>query len=227
MRYVAFIPLRGGSKSIPLKNIKPIGGKPLAWWTVEAALGCAAIEQVFVATDSDAIRECLAPLTTARLSVIGRSAETATDTASTESAMLEFAAAHPAEHIVLIQATSPLLTSDDLNRGIALFEQLEADSLVSVVPQKRFIWARDAEGFGQPQNYNPVKRPRRQDFSGYHVENGAFYISGREGLIRTGSRLFGRIAAHEMCEESYYELDEPSDWAVIENLMVRAAGLPA
>lgn len=221
MRYAAFIPLRGGSKSIPLKNIQPIGGKPLAWWTVQAALDCMAIGQVYVATDSEAIRACLLPLACERLSVIGRSPETATDTASTESAMIEFAATQAAENILLIQATSPLLTTRDLDEGIALFEHSGADSLLTVVPQKRFIWQREASGLANPVNYDPLKRPRRQDFSAYHVENGAFYISRRAGLLQHGCRLFGNMAAHEMCEESYFELDEPSDWAVIEGLLLQ------
>ena len=54
---VAFIPVRGGSKSIPLKNIKPIGGKPLVYWTVKAACACKYIDRVYVATDSDIIKD--------------------------------------------------------------------------------------------------------------------------------------------------------------------------
>ena len=56
---IAFIPVRGGSKSIPLKNIKPIGGKPLVYWTVEAACNCDKIDRVYVATDSEKIRDTL------------------------------------------------------------------------------------------------------------------------------------------------------------------------
>ena len=54
---VAFIPVRGGSKSIPLKNIKPICGKPLVYWTVKASCECKYIDKVYVATDNDKIRE--------------------------------------------------------------------------------------------------------------------------------------------------------------------------
>ena len=119
---VAFIPVRGGSKSIPLKNIKPICGKPLVYWTVKAACECKYIDTVYVATDSDKIKEVSLrfkeedPLFH-KLQVIGRSAESASDTASTESAMLEFADNYNFDNIVLIQATSPLLTSDALDKG--------------------------------------------------------------------------------------------------------------
>ena len=50
---VAFIPVRGGSKSIPLKNIKPINGRPLVYWTIKAACDCKYIDMVYVATDSE------------------------------------------------------------------------------------------------------------------------------------------------------------------------------
>ena len=98
---VAFIPVRGGSKSIPLKNIKKICGKPLVYWTVKAACSCKYIDKVYVATDSTAIKETVESFKSGneaglfeKLNVIDRSAESATDTASTEFAMLEFAEKH-------------------------------------------------------------------------------------------------------------------------------------
>ena len=74
---VAFIPVRGGSKSIPLKNIKPINGKPLVYWTVKAAVDCPEIDKVYVATDSPAIRETVERFQFDKAEVIGRSAESA------------------------------------------------------------------------------------------------------------------------------------------------------
>ena len=59
---VAFIPVRGGSKSIPLKNIKPICGKPLVYWVVKAACLCSHIDKVYIATDSDKIKETVEQL---------------------------------------------------------------------------------------------------------------------------------------------------------------------
>lgn len=195
---VAFIPVRGGSKSIPLKNIKPMCGKPLVYWTVAAACGCKNIDKVYVATDSEKIRETLQNVkdtdTDGRLDkmeIIGRSQESASDTASTEFAMLEFAREHLFDHIVLIQATSPLLTAEDLDRGFALYEQKETDSVLSVVRQKRFNWKVEKDGSAQPTNYDYFHRPRRQEFEGYCVENGAFYITSRERLLATENRILG------------------------------------
>ena len=222
----AFIPVRGGSKSIPLKNIRPISGKPLVYWTVKAACGCRYIDRVYVATDSERIRETVESFRRgveadlfSKVEVIGRSPESATDTASTEFAMLEFAADHAFDNIVLVQATSPLLQASDLDRGFEAFLTPGTDSVLSVVRQKRFHWSNDGDGYAHPTNYDVFHRPRRQEFDGYLVENGAFYISSREDLLRTRNRVSGNIKAVEMSEDSFFEIDEPSDWVIIEALM--------
>lgn len=223
---VAFIPVRGGSKSIPLKNIKPINGKPLVYWTVKAACESKYIDKVYVATDSDKIRETVESFKISieadlfkKVVVIDRTIESATDTASTESAMLEFAAQYEFDNIVLIQATSPLLVSDDLDRGFKAFGEEETDSVLSVVLQKRFHWAKDNHGFVHPTNYDVFKRPRRQEFDGYYVENGAFYITSKADLIKSRNRISGNIKAVKMNEDTFFEIDELSDWVIIEALM--------
>ena len=223
---VAFIPVRGGSKSIPLKNIQPICGKPLVYWTVKAACGCRYIDKVYVATDSPEIRDTVNGFRGgdeaglfSKLEVIGRSAESASDTASTESAMLEFAEVREFDNIVLVQATSPLLEAADLDRGFEIFAMEGTDSVLSVVKQKRFNWACDGQGYARPTNYDVYHRPRRQEFDGYLVENGAFYICRRADLLRTRNRVSGKIRAAEMDEDSFFEIDEPSDWLIIEALM--------
>lgn len=215
---VAFIPVRGGSKSIPLKNIKTICGKPLVYWTIKAACECKYINKVYVSTDSEKIKETVKKLFS-KVEVIGRSDESALDTASTEFVMLEFAKNYDFENIVLIQATSPLLKSYDLDKGFDVFNEKNVDSVLSVVRQKRFHWAYDEFGFVQPTNYDVYHRPRRQEFKGDLVENGAFYISSKSALINSMNRVSGNIKAVEMNEDSYFEIDEPSDWGIVEELM--------
>lgn len=230
---VAFIPVRGGSKSIPLKNIKILNGRPLVYWVVRAACMCRHLDQVYVATDSIEIRQAVEAFQKgaeqelfSKVQVIGRSEESASDTASTEFAMLEFAEQYDFDTITLIQATSPLLSGEDLNRGFEAYAEEGTDSVLSVVPQKRFRWQRNADGNVQPMNYDVFHRPRRQDFVGDLVENGAFYITSRERLLQSGNRLSGNIKAVEMSEDTFLEIDEPSDWITIEALM-RKKGLQA
>lgn len=216
---VAFIPVRGGSKSIPLKNIRLMCGKPLVYWTVKAACECSRIDRVYVATDSEQIKAAVEAFAMEKVEVIGRSAESASDTASTEMAMLEFADKREFDNIVLIQATSPMITGADLDRGFALFDEADTDSVISVVRQKRFNWLIDEDGYAKPSNYDVYNRPRRQEFDGYLVENGAFYITSKEDLMKSKNRVSGRIKAVEMNEDTFFEIDELSDWIIIEALM--------
>ena len=223
-RYVALIPVRGGSKSIPLKNIRPINGRPLVYWTLDAAIQCDKIEKVYLCTDSDEIRNCVAQYkqTCARsekLICIDRPESTATDTASTESVMMYFANRFSNySHLVLIQATSPLLSAEDLSNGLASYEEGQYDSLLSVVRQMRFVWKQSGDT-AEAVNYDFYRRPRRQEFDGYLVENGAFYVTPRFLLLETACRISGKIGTYEMPEETYFEIDEPSDWIIIEQLL--------
>ncbi len=222
---VAFIPVRGGSKSIPFKNIKDICGKPLVFWAIQAACKCHYIDKVYVATDSERIVKTVEKIFDEedecfkKINIVGRSEESASDTASTEFAMLEFAAKYDFDNIALIQATSPLISHEDLDKGFAEIENPEVNSVFSAVRQKRFNWMVNEKGFAYPTNYDFYNRPRRQDFEGYLVENGAFYITSKSRLLETKCRMSGNIKAIEMVEDSFFEIDEPSDWSIIENLM--------
>ncbi|WP_102399821.1 N-acylneuraminate cytidylyltransferase [Haloimpatiens massiliensis] len=215
---IAFIPVRGGSKSIPLKNIKQINGRPLICWVLDAAINCNKIDEVIVSTDSLKIKNVVQDYYNDKVKVVSRSAEVSTDIASTESVMLEFAKDYKFDNIVLIQATSPLLTSTDLDKGFKEFSKNGIDSVLSVVRQKRFIWNKSKYNY-EPYNYDYLKRPRRQEFDGFLVENGAFYITTKESLLRSNCRISGNISCVEMGEETYFEIDELSDWLIIEQLL--------
>lgn len=211
---VALVPLRGGSKSIPKKNIRTIAGKPLCAWVLEAACACSRIDQVWVSTDSSEIRETVESLGLG-VRVLDRPAALAADDSSTEDVMLHFAEAIPFETLCTIQATSPLLSAGDLDEAIEMFERDKYDSLLSAVRTKRFFWADNFE----PINYDPLNRPRRQDFSGTLMENGAFYLTRRPVLEQNACRLGGRISVFEMAEDTAVEIDEPSDWDMVTGLL--------
>ena len=213
---VALIPLRGESKSIPKKNIRIIAGKPLCAWVLESAVTCKAIGQVYVSTDSDDIAQVVDDLSLG-VKIIKRPAEIATDNASTEAVMLHFADKVSFDILVTIQATSPLLKAKHLEQAINQFSDSDLQSMLSAVRTKRFFWS-DA---GKPLNYSPLTRPRRQDFKGTLMENGAFYLTKRSVLEDYRCRLGGRIGVFEMPEEAMLEIDEPGDWAVIEKLLTQ------
>ena len=220
-RLVALVPARAGSKGIPRKNIRTLCGRPLLYWVCKAAQDTEAIDAVYVATDSEAIADTVRNIGLSKVQPIGRAPEPATDTASTESVMLDFAQRVEFDYIALLQATSPLLAADDLRKGCDMVLGGRYDSVLSAVEQKRFRWAEQPDGAVLPENYDYNARPRRQQFHGYLVENGAFYIASRAHLLETNCRLAGRIGAVLMPEDSFYELDEATDWTIIEALLAR------
>ena len=215
---IAFIPVRGGSKSIPLKNIKSFCGKPLVCWNIEALENCPKVDEIIVATDSDKIEDVVTSRSYKKTKVYRRSAESACDTASTESAMLEYIhyAQLPADGVfMLVQATSPLTETVHFTEALTMYGKGEYDSILTCVRNYRFFWNED----GTSMNYDYKNRPRRQNFSGMLMENGAFYINKVENILESGNRLSGHIGIYEMPEYTATEIDEPDDWIVLENLM--------
>lgn len=218
MRTIAFIPVRGGSKSIPLKNIKPFCGKPLVCWNIEALENCSDVDEVIVATDSDEIWNTLESKKYKKTTLYRRSTENACDTASTESVMLEYInyAQLPNDDIfMLVQATSPLTETVHFTEALQMYAKHEYDSIITCVRNYRFFWNED----GTSLNYDYRNRPRRQNFNGMLMENGAFYVNTVGNVKESGNRLSGKIGIYEMPEYTATEIDEPDDWVVLENLM--------
>lgn len=218
MKTIAFIPVRGGSKSIPLKNIKPFCGKPLVCWNIEALETCPSVDEIIVATDSDKIEQTVLAEKYVKTKVYRRLAENACDTASTESVMLEYI--HHANLLadtvfMLVQATSPLTQTIHFSEALYQYAKGKYDSMLTCVRNKRFFWNAD----GTSMNYDYHNRPRRQEFEGMLMENGAFYINTVRNILSVGNRLSGKIGIYEMPEYTSFEIDELDDWQVMEGLM--------
>ena len=171
---IAFIPVRGGSKSIPQKNIKMFCGRPLVFWCLDALQKSDGIDQIFVATDCEEIKRVVNDFKFSKVTVYDRRDEHAQDHSSTEDVMLEFLNERHFEEtdlFLLVQATSPLTETADFDRALEILKSEKSDSLLTCVRTKSFFWGDD----GAPINYEYLRRPRRQDFDGTLVENGAFY----------------------------------------------------
>ena len=214
MSVIAFVPARGGSKSIPEKNIKYFCGKPLIYWNLHE-LQKSEVDEIVVATDSDNIKLVVESFKFSKVKVYDRNSENSQDTSSTESVMIEYINSSDlsgSDTFMLVQATSPFTQKNHFNEGLELFEK--HDAVLSCCESKRFSW-RD----GKSMNYDIYNRPRRQDFEGTLIENGAFYISSVSDIKKTKNRISGDIATYKMPEFTYTEIDEPEDWIVAESLM--------
>lgn len=211
---VVVIPARGGSKGIPGKNLRPVGGVPLIVRAVRAAAASKGVERIVVSTDDDAIAHSAR---SAGAEVVSRPAELAGDTASSESAVihaLEVLAADGwnARAVVLVQATSPLIDPVDLDDAIERVTSGAADVVFSATPSHSFLWRRSDGDDGMTGiNHDRSHRPRRQDREPEYRETGAFYVMEAEGFARARHRFFGRVDVQVVPERHGIEIDTPAD----------------
>ena len=218
---IAFIPARCGSESIPFKNIKIICGKPLIYWSLLALTKSKTIDQIYVATDCDEIKDTVIDFNFDNVQIFDRSSTNASNTASTESVILEFLDNNifsGEDLFVLVQVTTPFTSSDNFDNAINTIKSSnKIDSILSCVETTRFFWTKN----GKPINYDYNSRPRRQDFEGILMENGAFYINTVANIKKYKNRLSGNIHPYLMPEYSAIEADEEDDWLIIEKLMYK------
>ena len=218
---IAFIPARCGSESIPFKNIKIICGKPLIYWSLLALNKSMTIDQIYVATDCDEIKDTVIDFNFDNVRIFDRSNTNANNTASTESVILEFLDNNifsGEDLFVLVQVTTPFTSSDNFDNAINTIKSSnKIDSILSCVETTRFFWTKN----GKPINYDYNSRPRRQDFEGILMENGAFYINSVANIKKYKNRLCGNIHPYLMPEYSAIEADEEDDWLIIEKLMYK------
>ena len=213
MYNVAFIPVRAGSKSIKNKNITLVNNKPLVYWTVSAANN-SNLDKVFVSTDSIEIKTLVESFGFNKVEVIERSKESSSDKATSESALIEFANKYEFDNVVFLQATSPLTQTYDINGALEKFLNSDKKSLISAIKRHQFLW----DTKGTPMNYDPNNRPRRQEWDGYYIENGAFYISSRNEILKTACRITPPVEFWEMSVQNIFEIDEPADIDIVEKL---------
>jgi N-acylneuraminate cytidylyltransferase len=202
MSTIAVIPARGGSKGVPGKNLRPVGGVPLVVRAVNAAQSSALIDTVYVSTDDHRIA---ATASEAGAEVIERPAELSGDEAGSEAALL-----HALEQLddypqvlVFIQATSPFIDVPALDRAIERVRDGEDDVVFSAVETYEFLWTASGEGV----NHDPSTRPRRQDREPHYRETGAFYVMDAAGFREARHRFFGSIGIAEVDQRSAIEID--------------------
>lgn len=219
MRKIGFIPLRKNSKGIPNKNKRKMVGRPLFTWVLGEAI-FSDLNEIYVYTDDQEIIDFIKKeyYWTNKVKALLRSDESASDTASTEFAMLELAKSIDFDFDIfcLLQATSPFTKREDINESINKLVDEDYDSALTVVNTHRFTWYED----GTPANYNINNRPRRQDFDGLLIENGAVYVTTKDAFQESKNRVSNNIALVKMPEESLHEIDSENDWIVVEQLLI-------
>lgn len=207
---VAVIPARGGSKGVPRKNARPVGGVPLVVRAVHAAQSATNIDLVAVTTD-DADIATLAAGAGAR--VVQRPPELAGDTATSESAVLHALDVLADDGldvgvVAFLQATSPFIPAQGVQDAVAAVRGGRYDSVFSAHETYGFLWRRGADGAAEGINHAASHRPRRQDREPHYLETGAFYVFDAAGFRAARHRFFGRVGLVEVPERTAIEIDD-------------------
>ncbi|MET1051184.1 MAG: acylneuraminate cytidylyltransferase [Mycetocola sp.] len=209
---VAVIPARGGSRGVPGKNVRRVGGVPLVARAINAARTARLIDTVFVSTDSADIAEAAESY---GAGVIDRPADLATDTASSESALLHALDELDRDGIrpdilVFLQATSPFIAPDDLDDAVERVTLGESDVVFSAVETHSFLWRATSQG-AAAVNHDAATRPRRQDREPQYQETGAFYVMRVDGFRNARHRFFGRVGMGVVPPASALEIDTEAE----------------
>ncbi len=225
MRILCVVPARGGSKGVPRKNLRVVGGKPLIVWTLERALATRPAMDVVVSTDDEEIA-AVARAAGALVPFL-RPADLARDTTPTEPVVRHaIAAARGADAapdaVMLLQATSPVRLPGTLSRAVAQLEATGVDSLVGVVPQAPFIWTEGTADAGPTSAYDVTARPRRQDLTPATLryrETGSLYLTRTWVYDELDNRIGGRVGLFVMDELEGIDVDTELDLEVADRTL--------
>jgi CMP-N-acetylneuraminic acid synthetase len=199
--YLGVIPARGGSKGIPRKNIRLLGGRPLIAWTIEAAKNSSQLSRFVVSTEDPEIKRVAQRW---GAEVLDRPPSLATDTASTWDVLKHALTQIPARAVVLLQPTSPVRRKGLIDQCIDSYEQWHTDTV--------------ATGFNCKFKPYGTYTARRQDLKGFFYDDGNVYVI-RSGLIHQGKRVGRRIGRFPTSREENIEIDDKFDFWLAEKVM--------
>lgn len=216
MKKIAIIPARGGSKRIPLKNIKEFCNKPVILYSIEAACESGIFETVMVSTDSRQIAE-IALAAGAEVPFL-RSEKNADDHASTADVLIEVftkyaeTGAHY-EQACCLYPTAPFVTAEKLRHGMDCLVQSGADTVMTVVkyafPPQRGMWIRNSQACPVCPE---LLKSRSQDLEPVYHDAGQFYCFDVKRFLASGSLLGGFVHPMILDQLEAQDIDSPSDW---------------
>ncbi len=222
-KILAMIPARGGSKGLPGKNIKQLCGKPVIAWSIDAGKSSRYVDHLMVSTDSDEIasvaREYGADVPFLRPEYL------ASDTATSFDAIkhtLDFYG-QQFDYIVLLEPTSPLRTSDDIDIAIEALLSAEADSIVGISKTEdqnpAFLIKKNDRGFIVGYEDKQMEVKRRQDINDVYFFEGSVYISDVRVLMSKKTFYHDRTIGYEVPKYKSLEIDDIDDFIMVEAIM--------
>ncbi len=228
-KVLCIVPARSGSKRLKNKNKRPLNGKPLIAWTLEEAKKSILIDRIVVSTDDEAISDISMLL---GAEVVMRPQELASDTAGTVDVVkhaLDWLKQkdYSAEHIILLQCTSPLRTAGHIDEALGRYldNMGSIDSLISVTRAEHPPWwmkSIDRTGILTDfLEYDRDKYKRSQDFPDVYRINGAIYIVKASKLFEFNGFQTEKTLSYIMEPQFSIDIDTETDFMFAEFLMSR------
>ncbi|MGB9979490.1 cytidylyltransferase domain-containing protein [Methanobacterium sp.] len=223
MNILAIIPARGGSKGVPRKNIKKIAGKPLIAYTIESAVESKHIDKVIVSTEDQEIAHISKEY---GAEIIKRPEKLALDNSSTIDAIfhclnyLKIEKYMP-DIVVLLQPTSPLRTTENIDESIEFFCKKDCESVISVCEFEHSpYWSLKIENHYLKPNFgDKYFKMRRQDLPTLYLPNGAIFISNPQNLMNYESFYSKKIMPYLMSPENSIDIDSELDFKIAETIL--------
>ena len=226
-RVIAVVPARGGSKSVPGKNLRLVGGKPLLRWSIDVAKQVSEIDRVIVSTDDESIASVGRD---AGAEIYERPAHLATDEALVIDALKDLLGrlrreGEEAEWIVLLEATCPLRVPEDVRKCLGIILEGDYDSVATFKDAElnpHRAW-RIVDGVPETFISGVVPWLPRQKLPQAYQLNGAVYVA-RASLLagQTASLLVGKVGAVVMPRERSQDIDDSIDFTIVESLLEKA-----
>lgn len=219
MKNLIVIPARGGSKGIPRKNLRPLVGRPLIFYSIKSALNSGLKARVVVTTDDDEIA-----LFSSRFGadVVLRGENLSSDNITLDPVIVDALIQcekkynESYKNIVTIQPTSPLVRANDIEGAVSLLESGQFNTVLSVVDDRHLCWTVEDE------NVFPTytKRVNRQQLPPNYKETGAIIACTRT-QIQSGTRIGSDVGILEVPYESSFDIDSFADLYLCEALLMR------
>ena len=226
--FLAIIPARGGSKGLPRKNIRDIGGKPLIAWTIEAAKASKYLDRVVVSTEDDEIA-AVAKKYGGEVPFMRPASLAADDSPGIEATLHAMDHLPPYDFVVTLQPTSPLRTAADIDGAIGLCLDNGADSCVSVTEPEHspyWMYRLDGQNFMIPLLTIPAEQYyRRQSLPKTYRLNGAVYVTAAGSIRQKQAAVGDKTLAYIMPQDRSVDIDSELDLAMAELLLKNKGAL--
>lgn len=223
MKPLVVIPVRGGSKRLPGKNIKKLNGKPLINYTIEAARKIFNDDQIYISTDDIEIKK-VAESTGLHIPEL-RPAHLATDYASSQDVLIHcldrsIDNGYEPDTIILLQVTSPFRNEHHIREALNIYDS-ECEMVVSVKSSEAnpYYILMEEDEYGWLKKSKSGEFNRRQDCPNVYEMNGAIYVIRVKSLCQKPMSQFSKVRKYLMKKEHSIDIDNQLDWDIAELIL--------